>query len=80
MQWHITVKPTSVALTDWYWTAISDDQNEYLDGHGYETGTEALAEARAAVDEFEARVLIIVGATIEEDYTPPVPPEPVPEG
>lgn len=71
MNWTITIKPTSSALTSWTWTAVRDDQENVLYGDPeYASVNAARTSARAAAQAYENDVIAIETATITEPFTP----------
>lgn len=72
MEWTLKATPTNEALTNWNWTALRSDQNEYFQGFNEPTSTAAIEEARAAAMAFERRVAMIDSHIVEEAYTPVV--------
>jgi len=71
VNWHITVKPTSDALTEWKWIAEGDDGESVLaEASTYSTWEAAMDKAKERVLAEAARRQTISDATKEEDYTP----------
>lgn len=73
MNWNITIKPYSSALTMWGWTAVREDQENQLSGAGYETKQEAMDAAQVDVQAFEDTQGVIKAATQTYTFEPVIP-------
>ena len=80
MKWTITIKPLTVALNAWTWTAVREDQENVLVGdQAYATSEAATATAQADIQNFEDNVMVLRNATLTMEFIPEgveIDPEP----